>query len=100
MKVWPIARERINWLANTDYAALRARAGPENPLRRRAGRAAGIAGNLSRYVSASVRDRRHNASLREQADLLVMGDNVSRIQLAGEWYDRFCAPFTDLAVEL
>ncbi len=100
LRIWPFVRERIVWHANADNAPLRARAGPQNPVRRRLRRVERLGGELARYAAASARDRARTASLRDPADLLVLADNVSRISLDGRWYDRICQPFAELAAEL
>jgi len=98
--MWPFVRERIVWQANADNAPQRARTLSDDPLRRWLRRGTQLAGGLGRFARGRALDRRATADPRQPADLLLLGDNVSRVLLDGRWYDRLCDPLVELASEL
>jgi hypothetical protein len=100
VRVWPLVRERLWWSYNTDYASTRTRARAESPLRRRATRAAHVGRDMGSWGAARMLDRTRHAPLRQRADAVLLGDNVSRIPLDGRWYDRLCEPFMECLADL
>lgn len=98
--VWPFVRERIVWQVNADNAPQRARTLSDYPIRRGLRRGTQLAGGLAQFVRGRALDRQGTADPRQPADLLLLGDNVSRVLLEGRWYDRLCDPVVELASEL
>ena len=49
---------------------------------------------MLKYVYVFSRDSRHNNSP-TPSDYIFLGDQVSRIQVRGKWYDRLCEPIMD-----
>jgi len=98
--VWPLVRERIVWHANADNAVQRSRTLSDDLVRRRARRLARLGSDLAGYTRGRIADRQGAAGLHQPADLLILGDNVSRVPLDGRWYDRLCDPVVELAAEL
>ncbi|MBI4685908.1 MAG: glycosyltransferase [Nitrospirae bacterium] len=47
-----------------------------------------------RYARAFFADLRHNA-VPSSADVIFLGDQVSRILIHGKWYDKLCEPIID-----
>lgn len=97
LHVWPLVRESLWWHLNDLYGPARVRGGR---LARRLRQLGPLAGGWSRFVTASVSDRAHQASLRAHADVVAFGDNVSRVWLDGAWYDRLCEPLLEAFEEL
>lgn len=46
---------------------------------------------LAKYLIRSSLDRKNNATLAE-VNAVILADGISRINLQGKWYDRFCDP--------
>lgn len=90
--IWPLARTRLWWSINDSYQHARYDARADHPVRRRVRQAGQLPADLVRRVAFRGLDRTHEAALRDDADILVLGDNVSRIWIDGSWYDRFCEP--------
>lgn len=48
-------------------------------------------GGFFKFLIRSSLDWKNNATLKK-VDAIILGDGISRINLSGKWYDRFCDP--------
>jgi len=89
-RIWPLVRERAWW-------RLLARSGAASPPESTTARVGRAAGQLANGVLRSkILERRDEASARRHADVLFVGDNVSRIPRPCGSYDRYCEPVMEL----
>src|SRR5438093_4036409 len=97
LPVWPIARERLWWNLNDMYAQARRENRADRPVARRLRRATDLIHGLGSASRVRLLDAPHHATLRAPADIVALGDNVSRIWINGSWYDRLCEPLIEAA---
>lgn len=100
VRVWPIVRAAVWWTVNANFAQQRARLQSENRLLRRARQTTQLPRDWSRAGITRLTQHNQQADLRQPADVLLLGDNVSRIPLEGVWYDRLCQPFAEALRDL
>jgi hypothetical protein len=84
VRVWPIVRSLL-WRHLDDSCITRT-------VPRPAGHRAAALLGFGAWAKASLVDRRGHAPGRGHVDVVALGDNVSRVRLAGSWYDRVCEP--------
>jgi hypothetical protein len=95
IRVWPIVRAAVWWTVNANFAQQRVRLQSENRLLRRARQATQLPQDWARAGIARFAQADRHADIRRPADVVILGDNVSRIPLEGFWYDRLCQPFVE-----
>lgn len=96
MHVWPLLRVNIFFRL---LHAVTKDAQPAAAQRKGAfGRLSQVRSLISHsleYGAAAWRDREHNASP-DATDVVILGDNVSRVLINGVWYDRLCEPLIEV----
>lgn len=92
--VWPIIRIQIFFEMRDILVGAGRRAVKGYPLLRSACLGWGVVASFARYFRAYLTDFVHNARP-DKADVIFLGDQVSRIPLNGVWYDRLCDPVAE-----
>jgi hypothetical protein len=86
-RVWPLVRHRIWWTYDSGAIEARASAPPRSALRR-----LGEVG--AAFGTQRAFDRRRSAAV-GPADVVALGDSISRVLVGGVWYDRWCEPILE-----
>ena len=99
---WPVVRARAFRAIEAAKARESARpSDPEKPpvaagLRR--GAAGRVLAGAVDAVRSNLRDPEHRVGRRlPRADIVLLGDGLSRVEVDGVWYDRFCDPLAEAA---
>lgn len=95
IKIWPLARSGLWWNLNDVYMRTRDDRNAHRPVRRRARRLAALPAGVAGHVGMRIRDWKHDVRRVGSAEAVFLGDNVSRVLLEGEWYDRICEPMIE-----
>jgi hypothetical protein len=93
--VWPIIRIMLYFELKDLPVNGRIEASRRSPLLNKPVAAINILKGLKNYIRAYFFDFKNNAKPDRHADVIFLGDQVSRILLNGLWYDRLCEPIIE-----